>query len=421
VTIDIGTLSFIVGIVDILQVLAFLLQYLINRTYRGIGLWALGSALAAAGFMLFMLREAAPQSPVLIVCANTLLVLGPAFIYIGVMRFFERKANRGFLLPLLAVFLISFSYFAFVRDSIAARTVIISFTSAAISFLLAYSLFARRTHTVRASAHFIAAVVLAHGCFFAYRAVMTLAITPAGGFYSPTAMQAATFMAALAEGILLTLGLIVMINQRLNADSREAKEHFELLFNTSPDAVLISRLRDGMVVQINDGFTRQIGYVRGDIIGKTAIDIGLWADPADRARFADELGRNGFCENLEAVFRRKDGSRLIGMLSARRFLLQGTPHIISVTRDITRRKIAEEALEEERRRLQKALDEVKSLRGIIPICASCKKIRDDTGYWSQVEQYIADHSEAEFSHGICPECMKKLYPGLVRGGSGEGA
>ena len=61
--------------------------------------------------------------------------------------------------------------------------------------------------------------------------------------------------------------------------------------------------------------------------------------------------------------------------------------------------------------LQDALAKIKALRGLIPICASCKKIRDDKGYWGQIEVYIRDHSEAEFTHGICPECLKKLYPG----------
>ena len=61
-------------------------------------------------------------------------------------------------------------------------------------------------------------------------------------------------------------------------------------------------------------------------------------------------------------------------------------------------------------RLHKALAEVKTLSGFLPICASCKKIRDDKGYWNQIEAYITEHSEAEFSHGICPECCKKLYP-----------
>jgi CheY-like chemotaxis protein len=61
-------------------------------------------------------------------------------------------------------------------------------------------------------------------------------------------------------------------------------------------------------------------------------------------------------------------------------------------------------------KLQEALDQIKILKGIIPICSSCKKIRDDKGYWQQVEEYISDHSDAEFSHGICPECAAKLYP-----------
>jgi AmiR/NasT family two-component response regulator len=62
--------------------------------------------------------------------------------------------------------------------------------------------------------------------------------------------------------------------------------------------------------------------------------------------------------------------------------------------------------------LQDALALVKVLRGLLPICASCKKIRDDQGYWHQVEVYIRDHSEARFSHGICPDCARKLYPGV---------
>jgi hypothetical protein len=62
--------------------------------------------------------------------------------------------------------------------------------------------------------------------------------------------------------------------------------------------------------------------------------------------------------------------------------------------------------------LQQTIDEVKTLKGIIPICASCKKIRDDSGYWQQVEEYVKNHSDAEFSHGICPECVKKLYPNI---------
>jgi len=71
-----------------------------------------------------------------------------------------------------------------------------------------------------------------------------------------------------------------------------------------------------------------------------------------------------------------------------------------------------EQSERKNKELQKALESIRTLRGMIPICASCKKIRDDEGYWHDVAVYVRDHSEAEFSHGICPECMEKLYPGV---------
>jgi DNA-binding NtrC family response regulator len=62
--------------------------------------------------------------------------------------------------------------------------------------------------------------------------------------------------------------------------------------------------------------------------------------------------------------------------------------------------------------LRRAFDQIKTLRGIIPICLSCKKIRDDKGYWNEVEVYVRDHTEARLSHGVCPECMLKLYSKL---------
>jgi len=78
--------------------------------------------------------------------------------------------------------------------------------------------------------------------------------------------------------------------------------------------------------------------------------------------------------------------------------------------DMTGQKQAEQELQKTNDALRKALEEIKTLQGIIPICAGCKKIRDDRGYWEQVESYVSKHTKAQFSHGICPECMKKLYP-----------
>ncbi len=67
--------------------------------------------------------------------------------------------------------------------------------------------------------------------------------------------------------------------------------------------------------------------------------------------------------------------------------------------------------------LQQALAEVKTLKGLLPICCGCKKIRDDKGYWSEVEVYVMKHTDAKFTHGLCPECVTKYYPGYAGVGS----
>jgi PAS domain S-box-containing protein len=91
--------------------------------------------------------------------------------------------------------------------------------------------------------------------------------------------------------------------------------------------------------------------------------------------------------------------------------------IIESTLDITEHKRMEKEREHLIVECQEALAKVKTLSGLLPICASCKRIRDDKGYWKQIEDYISDHSEAEFSHGICPECGKRLYGKYLREGN----
>jgi CheY-like chemotaxis protein len=95
-------------------------------------------------------------------------------------------------------------------------------------------------------------------------------------------------------------------------------------------------------------------------------------------------------------------------------LLARASSALALKKEMDCRKAREEELHRSNDELQKALREVKVLRGLIPICASCKKIRNDGGFWQQLEEYIGEHSEAEFSHGICQPCVKKLYPGVYQ-------
>ena len=95
-------------------------------------------------------------------------------------------------------------------------------------------------------------------------------------------------------------------------------------------------------------------------------------------------------------------------------LLARVASALTLKREMDCRKEREAELLRSNEELQRALKEVKVLRGLIPICASCKKIRNDGGFWQQLEEYLGEHSEAEFSHGLCQPCLKKLYPGVYQ-------
>ena len=88
--------------------------------------------------------------------------------------------------------------------------------------------------------------------------------------------------------------------------------------------------------------------------------------------------------------------------------------VISWSEDITERKYSDEERDRLLEDLQAALQEIRTLSGILPICAHCKKIRDDEGYWNRLEDYIESHSQAQLTHGVCPECAKLLYPDVYK-------
>ena len=149
------------------------------------------------------------------------------------------------------------------------------------------------------------------------------------------------------SGSLRILCLCRDISERKRAEEalRQSEERFRLTFLTSPDSININRLEDGMYVDINEGFTRLTGFAREDVIGKTSLAINIWHDPRDREELVRGLKQQGFYNDLEAKFQRKDGSVGIGQMSARVILLGGIPHIISLTKDITERRQAEEEQE----------------------------------------------------------------------------
>jgi PAS domain S-box-containing protein len=146
--------------------------------------------------------------------------------------------------------------------------------------------------------------------------------------------------------------------KRAEAALTKSEEKFRKAFYTSPDSVNINRLDDGMYVSINPGFTRITGYTEEAIIGKTSIEYNIWDNIEDRQRLVEGLKNDGEVTDLEAAFRMKSGDIRHGLMSASMIDLDGEPHILSITRDITDRKEAQDALKDRERQYRLLADNV---------------------------------------------------------------
>ena len=198
-------------------------------------------------------------------------------------------------------------------------------------------------------------------------------------------------------------------HKRAEAALRESEEKYRILFESSRDASYITA-REGNIIEANPSLLDLFGYSREEISDWKVQDT--YVNPDDRSRFRKEIEENGSVKDLEAKLRKKDGTEMDCLITAtvRRSNEGSIVGYQGIIRDVTELKRAREKRERLISELQEALAKVKTLSGLLPICASCKKIRDDKGYWRQIESYIHEHSEADFSHGICPDCARKLYP-----------
>ena len=153
------------------------------------------------------------------------------------------------------------------------------------------------------------------------------------------------------------------ISRRVRADRelRESEEKFAAAFRSSPDLMAITRLGDGRLLEVNEGFTRLLGYSRAEAIGKTTLELAIWADPVDRAAFDASLRGSGQIDERETTLLRRDGTPITGLASAYAVELQGETCVLSVFHDISERKRAEVALRRSEAHLRALIDTIPDL------------------------------------------------------------
>lgn len=214
--------------------------------------------------------------------------------------------------------------------------------------------------------------------------------------------------------IFLSLCLLILTLAVLRQEAEDSLSHSETqlraILDNSLDPIGVSR--NGIHHFVNPAYLKMFGYTDSrDLIGHSVLKVIAPDErPSILRRLEARLNEQSSMEEYETRGLRQDGSSIDMEVHVSTYRLNGELMFLVILRDITERK---RNLREKERlidELRSALSKVKVLRGLLPTCASCKKIRDERGDWHEMENYICDHSEAGFSHGLCPHCAETLYP-----------
>jgi PAS domain S-box-containing protein len=194
----------------------------------------------------------------------------------------------------------------------------------------------------------------------------------------------------------------------VHSSEKSPEEHLELFFTLSLDMLCIVRT-DGYFKRVNPAFTNALGYSEEELYARPYIDFvhpdDVESTRVETARIAAGINTVWF----ENRYLCKDGTyKWLGWTASASAFVDGLAY--TVARDITAQKAAEAAREQLILELQASLDQIRTLEGLLPICAYCHRIRDTAGLWDRVEAYISKRTDAEFTHGVCPDCLETNFP-----------
>lgn len=404
---DVITILISLGILCSGFSIAMLLVWRFLLPRRSLMLWGIGMGCYGAGVFLVSLRGFVPSFFTIII-ANLLIVCCYCIVWWGVSLYRETPPWTRTILLLLIMFIALYAWFTYMDPLISARHVILRI------FIFFFALGATLTLLKEGGVR-LTFMEKAAAWMFMLDGTFKLSIVAAQlvntSYHAPLHQNMITGVSAMMSLIGVTswgLAVILMMLEKTTRDLRESEERYRFIVENVNDAIYIHDF-EGNIIDVNENACRMVGYERYELVGANLAKIDNRENTQYLPMRMEQLMRDGSIL-FEGEHVHKDGSLVPIEVSGKVITRDGKGIIHGFVRNITVRKQAEEERERFILELREALSKVKLLSGFLPICSSCKKIRNDNGYWEQIEMYVRDHSEAEFSHGICPECAEKLYP-----------
>ncbi|MBN2006587.1 MAG: PAS domain S-box protein [Anaerolineae bacterium] len=326
-----------------------------RRRFAGLDFWLGGFVMQWIAIVMIALRDVVPDF-ISIVFSNTLLVVGAILLYMGLERFTGKRGPQIQNTILLAAFVLIHAYFTVMRPSLMARNINISLGLIVIFTQCAWLLLFRAETEMRAITHNVGMILVAFCLVSLARTMLELVVPPENDFFHSNTFETLVVLTYQMLFIILTFGISLMVNRRLLTDQehdiamrrqaekalRLSEEKFAKAFQASPDAILITRLSDGKIVEINESFCQLSEYSREEALNSSTIALSLWVNSQDRERCTTDLQENHRAHNYTYDFRTRSGKVLHCLYSGELIDLNDQVHVLSVIRDITARKEAED-------------------------------------------------------------------------------
>lgn len=267
----------------------------------------------------------------------------------------------------------------------------------------------------------LAAIVVAIWLFGWRQGLLATSIAAIGHVFLVLFTESDVVVESIRLIVFLAVALLILALAVMRQEAEESlvssETQLRAILENSLDPIAVSCA--GIHQFVNPAYLRMFGYRRpADLLGKSVLQVIAEDERATIQQRIELRSRGGIVVNsYETRGLRADGSQLEMEVHVSTYLLKGIRYSLVILRDVTERKRAMREKETLIADLRDALSKVRTLSGLLPTCAGCRKIRDEDGAWHEMENYISEHSDADFSHGLCPVCAERLYPEVFGSGS----
>ena len=332
---DIKTIALFYFIANVMNNgLVFLIWRTYRKHFRGLSFLFADMCLQTLGSLFLLLRGVMPDIAS-IVLTNLFSISGLICLWIGLELLFDRYQPRIYNYFVFAIYMAMIVYFSAVHDSLYVRNIMLS---GSIVFFTAQSgvfLFWGLKKELRRIARFTASILLAYSVFSIGR-IIALVLLPqtSNEFFASGIVNSIAMIIYSTLNILITAGLILMVSQRVLMEVQTEKDKYNKAFNSSPYALLLTKVTDGKIFEVNEGFVRMTGYQPEEVLGKTTVEVGFWVDPEDRKEFVRDL-MSGDVHEKETRFRVKNDAFITCLISASIIATLGEECILTSVNDIS--------------------------------------------------------------------------------------